>query len=141
MRQCFLTLLSLGCLASLAWCQDNKKDDGSVLQGKWSAVAYTEDGEAATRLDKTPIEWLFEKDQLTIIAHDQQEFKLKGSFKVDNSSDPKSIDLKIDKQEMKGIYRLDKGKLTVCYAPEGKRPTAFESKQGSGVVLIVLEKK
>jgi uncharacterized protein (TIGR03067 family) len=147
MRRSLFALVSVCCLASFILAQDGKKDDVFSFQGKWSAIAYTEDGEVATRLEKTPIEWVFEKDQLMIIAHDQQVFKLKGSFKVDNTSDPKGMDMKIDKQDdipeqnMKGIYRLEKRKLTICYALEGKRPTTFESKQGTGVVLIVLEKK
>lgn len=46
----------------------------------------------------------------------------------------------IPEQNMKGIYWIEKGKLTICYSPEGKRPAAFESKQGTGLVVIVLEK-
>lgn len=71
MRWNLFAVVSVCCLSSVALGEDGKKDDVSPLQGKWTVVAYTEDGEIATRLEKTPIEWVFEKNRLTIIAHDQ----------------------------------------------------------------------
>lgn len=124
---------------------DAKKADADLLQGKWNAVAYVEDGETATRLEKTPISWEFKDNKLTIRAEDQQVFTIKGSFTLDPATKPKNIEIKIDKrddfpeQKMPGIYKIENDTLTVCYATEGKRPTAFESKVGSGVVLITLK--
>ncbi|MFT3881894.1 MAG: TIGR03067 domain-containing protein [Gemmatales bacterium] len=124
---------------------DGKKTELQSLQGKWNAVAYIEDGEAATRLEKTPISWEFKEDKLTIRAEDQQVFTIKGSFTLDPATKPKNIEIKIDKrddfpeQTMPGIYKIENDTLVVCYATEGKRPTAFESKAGSNLVLITLK--
>ena len=142
-----MTVVVICCFVSVVQGQEAKKDDTAILKGKWNAISYIEDGETASRLDKTPIEWVFEKEQLTIIAHDQQVLKIKGACKFDQKADPKTIDVRIDKQgdipeqSMKGIYRMEKGQLTICYAPDGKRPAVFASEQGTGVVLIVLERK
>jgi hypothetical protein len=42
---------------------------------------------------------------------------------------------------VKGIYKIEKDKLTVCLALEGDRPKAFESKEGSSTLLQVFKKK
>jgi uncharacterized protein (TIGR03067 family) len=60
------------------------EDQELSLQGEWKAVSYMEDGEDAVRLEKTPIRWMFEKEQFTIIAEDQQVFKIKGTFTKDS---------------------------------------------------------
>jgi hypothetical protein len=39
---------------------------------------------------------------------------------------------------MKGIYKVENDKLTLCYAgPKQERPKAFESKPESGVTMTV----
>ena len=37
---------------------------------------------------------------------------------------------------LRGIYRLDKGKLTVCYSLDGKRPAVFASSLESETMLL-----
>ena len=45
---------------------------------------------------------------------------------------------------IRGIYKLEKGKLTMCFGAakdaESTRPTKFSGEQGSKCLLIVLEK-
>lgn len=124
---------------------DAKKTELQSLQGKWNAIAYIEDGETATRLEKTPISWEFKDDKLTIRAEDQQVFTIKATITLDPTTKPRNIEIKTDKtddqpeQMMPGIYKIENDSLTVCYATAGKRPTAFESKAGSHVVLITLK--
>lgn len=78
---------------------DAKKTELQLLLGKWNAVAYIEDGETATRLDKTPISWEFKEDKLTIRAEDQQVFTIKGSITIDPTTKPKNIEIKTEKRD------------------------------------------
>ncbi len=53
-------------------------------------------------------------------------------LKLNSSEDPKWVDLSAERlgdQTLKGIYSLDGGKLTICYAydPDLPRPTEFKT--------------
>ena len=48
---------------------------------------------------------------------------------------------RIGEGELLGIYKLDGDRLTLAYHQGEPRPEKFESKPGSGVTLLVLEKK
>jgi hypothetical protein len=70
-------------------------------------------------------------------------------FRLDEASKPKAIDLVEwekdfdDADERKeGVYSLDDDTLRICYSLEkNNRPTALESKQGSGYGVIVLKRE
>lgn len=63
---------------------------------------------------------------------------------LDPKAKPAAIDVKLlgggDKGKVvKGIYKFDDDKLTLCVAEPGKdRPTEFAGKQGTGHTLLVL---
>jgi uncharacterized protein (TIGR03067 family) len=67
----------------------------------------------------------------------------KGTFTLDLSKTPVAIDMKPTTGRYKdklllGIAKVDGDTLVIAFAEPGKdRPTAFESKEGSGIVLAV----
>jgi uncharacterized protein (TIGR03067 family) len=70
-----------------------------------------------------------------------------GTFKVDVAKKPKEIDITFTEGPEKGktihgIYELEGDTYKVCIGMKGSdRPTAFESKPGSGVALEVLQRE
>jgi len=66
-----------------------------------------------------------------------------ASFKLDPSKKPAQIDLTPSKEKDKlrlGIYKFEKGELTLCIAREGDRPVDFDGK-GEHVMKLVITKK
>jgi uncharacterized protein (TIGR03067 family) len=65
-------------------------------------------------------------------------------YKVDAKKNPSTIDITAGRGPatgMAGIYKLDGDTLTMCLSMTGgDRPTAFESPDGSRVVLMVLKR-
>jgi uncharacterized protein (TIGR03067 family) len=139
----FTSILFLAAISSFA---DQPPKETPKLDGEWKATAYVEDGEKADRLDKTPIKWAFKGDRVTIIASDQQEFRIKGTFKTAKSG--KNIDLSFegpsgDEKETKapGIYELKGDQLKICYDPAGKkRPEKFDAPAKSKFVFIIFKR-
>jgi uncharacterized protein (TIGR03067 family) len=67
-----------------------------------------------------------------------------GAYKLNTAKKPKEIDLVNAKgNTMLGIYKLEKDALTICLGEEDtdERPTEFASKEGTRVVLLVLQRE
>jgi uncharacterized protein (TIGR03067 family) len=66
-----------------------------------------------------------------------------GTLKLDPSKTPKEIDATDSEgKTILGIYKLEKGQFTVCFAPSGKeRPKEFTIKNGTGDFIHVWKKK
>ena len=64
--------------------------------------------------------------------------------KIDFSQPPKHIDIlnsRVGKTETHGIVKLEGGKLTICLDSRmAERPTAFESKPGTEMQLLVFSR-
>jgi uncharacterized protein (TIGR03067 family) len=66
-----------------------------------------------------------------------------STFNLDATKTPKQIDMigtegQLRGKVAQGIYALEGDVLTICYTmPGGARPTAFESKPGSGSTLVI----
>jgi uncharacterized protein (TIGR03067 family) len=113
-------------------------------QGTWKWESVVFDG------DEAPAEafrdWRIVKQGNTYTLT-QGNTVARGTFKVDASKSPKTIDItrmagpKKDTIS-KGIYELDGDMFEVSIDPEGRsRPTAFESRRGSGYLLYVLRRE
>jgi uncharacterized protein (TIGR03067 family) len=139
-RACVLCL----CLAlSFADKVDLNTKDRDAMQGDWACESLTRDG---TTLPDDDAQALFRtvKGDTYVVSR----FRAKagsGTFTLDAIRSPKEIDFVPDgpkKVVVKGIYKIEKGVLTVCHAaPGGKRPTAFASKKDSGDTLTVWKKE
>jgi len=64
-----------------------------------------------------------------------------GTYKVDRSKRPSSIDLTVDGQSLKGIFVVREDTLTLCVAePSEARPTTFATPAARAVTLLVLRR-
>jgi RNA polymerase sigma factor (sigma-70 family) len=121
--------------------------DREKLQGTWKLVSTEWMGRAnKERVGET---WVFTDNRITL---DRAAPKTEYSYQIDSAADPKHIDLApTEKSEVgyhyRGIYRLDRDRLTICAAvvkkgetSEKLRPTALATQEGELRVLWVLER-
>ena len=78
------------------------------------------------------------KDQL-IIAMGGRDRKETAGYKLDMKAKPRGIDITLGPgrdMAVKGIYKFDKGELTMCWGDPGSaRPTKFDDKSKALLVL------
>jgi len=139
------------CVAFLAvgllLAADDAKKDKEQLQGSWRPVSGEQGGKA--QLDAKKHLLTFDGDTFTIKRGEQQV--MKGTFTIDPSQSPKTIDMKVtearrdeDKgKEVHGIYELDKGTLKWCTAEPGgtDRPKEFATAEGTKHMFVTLKKE
>ena len=137
MKTKLLFILAAGLLLGA----DDPKKELDKLQGEWSAVSLERDG------NKLPDEML-KTVKRTVTGESYTiafgEMMFKGTFKIDVSKTPKTIDIVREEDKdtpIKGIYELDGDTYKVCYGAPGKdRPTEFSAKEGSGNTMSVWKK-
>jgi uncharacterized protein (TIGR03067 family) len=138
-----MTALAVGMLVA---AQDATKDKAE-LQGSWRAISSERDGQVQE--DARDHLLIFAGDTLTIKKGDQ--VFAKGTFTLDATQSPKTIDLKITAGPVEqgkdvkahGIYELRAGTLRWCSARPGgeERPKQFTSKEGPGHLMVTLKKE
>jgi uncharacterized protein (TIGR03067 family) len=139
------------------------KPDAELIQGDWEVVAVEAGGKA------TPAEKI--KGQKLSIGADKVTFKQpqRGSgkerfvtftlpYKIDAAKQPKWFDTEaveetrpsaddggmeetIGHPARKGIYVLEGDTLRICWAISEKRPTEFETTEGSKMQILVLKRE
>ena len=123
---------------------DAAKADVEKMQGEWSMVSGSADGQAM------PAEMLAQarrvcKDNETTVTIGPQLI-LKASFTVDPSKTPKTIDYKVSDGPTKGkthlgIYEFDGETIRFCFAaPDFVRPATFTTAPGDRRTLSVWKK-
>ncbi len=142
-----MSKFALAILVAALLAADSKKDE-EALQGTWKPVASEQGGKDQTEEAKEHV-LIFEKDTFTVKRGD--EVALKGTFKVDPSKKPKTIDMTVtqgrrdeDKgKEIHGIYELDGDTLKWCTSRPGnkERPKEFSAKEGGDTMLVKLKKE
>jgi uncharacterized protein (TIGR03067 family) len=124
---------------------DANKKDLERLQGDWAAVSMIRDGQELPDDDVQSLFRTMKGDQYTVFLF--KKVIGKGTFKIDASKKPKTIDLQAASaaakgQPILGIYDFDGDKWKICYANPGKeRPQEFTAKEGSGHTLAVWERE
>lgn len=120
--------------------KDDIKKELDPLQGTWVAVSLERDGKALPEDQLKILTRTVKGDQYVITR--SGETVGKGSFKVDPTKKPKTIDITRDEAKdgvILGIYELDGDKYKICYSAPGskERPKEFAAKEGSGNTLAV----
>ncbi|EMB17828.1 protein containing Serine/threonine protein kinase [Rhodopirellula europaea 6C] len=116
-----------------------KENDIPNIQGTWQ-VTYSEDGgRIAPQEMLKQIRFVIDKQNLTT------EFggrKSVSTYKLDPSTNPKSIDLTENGRTKRAIYDLVGDTLRICIAESGdQRPTAFDSQPNSANDIVLILKR
>jgi uncharacterized protein (TIGR03067 family) len=124
-----------------------KKELGAMA-GSWQLVRGEENGEPAPEYVVKHLKCVIKGDQLTFEGIEPLTDKAsKLSIKIDTSTTPKCIDLKVEAGDLKGdvlegVYEWKGDELKFClYFGKGNRPLEFETKAGSNRVLFVLKRE
>jgi uncharacterized protein (TIGR03067 family) len=110
------------------------KADLAKFQGEWSMVTGVADGQSMPDNLVATAKRVCKEDETTVTVGGQ--LILKAKFKLDPSQKPKTIDYEAIDGPTKGrkhlgIYEVSDDGLKFCFAaPDGERPTTFESKAG-----------
>ena len=130
-------LIGLTCVAiSLAAAEDNPavKKDMDQLQGEWSMVSGTADGQPMPDEMRKQMKRVCKGDEITVTSGGQLFLKAKVS--IDPSKKLKTIDYEMidgftkGKKQL-GIYELDGDIFKSCFgAPGADRPKDFASQPG-----------
>ena len=130
-------LIGLTCAAiSLAGAEDNPaiKKDMAQLQGEWSMVSGTADGQPMPDEMRKQMKRVCKGDEITVTAGGQ--LFLKAKVTIDPSRKPKTIDYEMTEgftkgKKQLGIYELDGDTFKSCFgAPGAERPKDFTSQPG-----------
>ena len=135
-------LIGLAAMASApAWAAENEavKKDLAQLQGEWSMVSGSADGESLPDVMVKRMKRVCKGDETTTTRAGQLFFKAK--ITIDPSKKPKTIDYQMTDgftkgQKQLGIYEVEGDTFRSCFGkPGAERPTDFTSKPGDGRTL------
>jgi uncharacterized protein (TIGR03067 family) len=114
------------------------KTDHKRLKVSWKVLSVKKDGVALPKIDG---KYVFHADRFQIFHNGEEA--VSGTYAIDASSHPKTIDLRSLGQSefpaIRGIYDFPgPGRMRICYGDKQNwRPTSFESKQDGGSVAVV----
>jgi uncharacterized protein (TIGR03067 family) len=135
-------LLSLAVVLTAAGlgAGDDAEKDLKKLAGTWEEVSHVADGKAMTADELKGTTVVIEASGKWEAFKDGTSF-VKGTGKLDPAKKPKAADWAIEGSDMvaKAIYEVDGDTWKHCFSL-AERPTAFESKEGSGVHYVVLKR-
>ena len=125
------------------WAADSQavKKDMARLQGEWSMVSGSADGQAMPEQMLKQMKRVCQGDETTTKMGNQ--VFLKAKFTVNPVKKPKAIDYQMTDGFTKGktqlgIYELDGDTFKSCFAkPGSERPKDFSTKPGDGRTLSV----
>ena len=124
---------------------DATKRDLAMMQGDWNAVAMVRDGMKVPDDDANSLFRTVKGQEYTVYRFDMLVGK--GTFTIDATKSPKTIDAHAGSgpakgKPMLGIYEIDGKTLKVCFALPGKpRPMDFTAKEESGHTLTIWERE
>lgn len=111
--------------------------------GQWTVESLIRDGKAEDAMKGATR--THDGSKYSIVAKNATG-PIEGTYTVDVSKLPITIEMKPASGQYKdktlsGIVKVDGDTLTIAFAPPGQdRPKTFESKAGTGVVLVVHKK-
>jgi uncharacterized protein (TIGR03067 family) len=124
---------------------DAIKKEIAGLQGEWSMVSGSADGQPMPEEMLKQMKRVCKRDEVTTTMGGQVFFTAK--ITIDPSIKPKTIDYQMIEgftkgKKQLGIYELDGDTFKSCFgAPESERPADFTSKPGDGRTLSVWKRQ
>jgi uncharacterized protein (TIGR03067 family) len=113
--------------------------DWERFQGTWRFLELEMRGEKQVAENAL---WIFHDDECDLVFADG--ITLRMSFKLDQTTEHKWIDLEFVLQQQKmidrGIYELEGDSLKICYSVNAARPTEFVSHKGTPETFCVLQR-
>ena len=137
-------LISLAAVSfTPAWAAESEaaKKDLAQMQGEWSMVSGSADGQAMPEVMAKQMKRVCKGDETTTTRAGQLFFKAK--ITIDPSKKPRTIDYQMldgfnKGQKQLGIYELEGDTFRSCFGkPGAERPTDFTCKPGDGRTLSV----
>ena len=132
---CTAVALALVGFVSLAARAKDAPGDRDTMQGTWKVVSIERNGRSEDGTGDNERTLVFKGERFQLLKG--QDVVIDGTFKIDPSASPKTIDMKVDKAEKPdladktslGIYELKGDELKWCAAEPGveTRPTLFSS--------------
>ena len=122
--------------ASLRADDDKIEGDLKKIQGRWSAPAG----------DGGKVKYTVEGKKLKVVAPSrtyEMTLTLDSEAKPDKTIDFKIVESPDDAKgnTSKGIYKFDGEKFVFCFAPQGDRPTKFETEGYEKIVVTLTREK
>lgn len=134
-----LRLLAITVCTASADDNDSAKNELKRHQGTWIATSSIFDGQKAPEDVVRSIKRIVTDDH---VVWERNGKRFAGTKVVlDAATEPHTIDVIPDGGRNRGecilgIYKFDRGTLTICMAAAGRpRPKKFKAEQGSGCVL------
>jgi uncharacterized protein (TIGR03067 family) len=136
---------AVGLLLAADANEDAVKKDLKLFEGTWKIVSMELEGMKLPEDQYKDAKLVCKGSDFTYTDIGGTEYK--GTFKIDPSKKPKTLDVTFTDGPNKGevlvaIYEIDETTYKLCAKPMSKdRPTEFSAKQGSGCVLEILKKQ
>jgi uncharacterized protein (TIGR03067 family) len=132
---------------SFVWAADESavKKDMELLQGEWSMVSGSADGQAMPDAMLKQMKRVCKGDETSTMMGGRIFFKAK--ITIDPSKNPKTIDYQMTEgvtqgQKQLGIYEVSADTFKSCFGkPGAERPGDFTSKPGDGRTLSVWKRE
>ena len=142
LRNAFLIGLA-ALVISQAWAEDSEatKKDMAQLQGEWSMITGSSDGQPMPESMLKQMKRVCKGDEATVTVGAQ--VFLKAKITIDPSKKPKTIEYQMTEGFTKGktqlgIYEVDGDLFKACFGkPGAERPSDFTSKVGDGRTLSI----
>lgn len=121
--------------------KDPAKKEMALLQGEWSMISGTADGQVLPEAYLAQSKRVCKDDETTVTIGPQ--LLMKAKFTIDPSQKPKTIDYDVIDGFTKGkkhlgIYELEGDTVRFCFGgPGAERPADFSSKSGDRRTLSV----
>lgn len=134
-------------------------DDEKAIQGKWAIASLTEDGKVSADEANRSKYVRFSDDFFTVEGKNQMSERIGGLYSgvlaLNPENVPKSItffndhdpgvfdhdDARVaERERIVGIYELKDGRITIAFRRGDMPPDSLESKPGSGVTILVLQR-
>jgi uncharacterized protein (TIGR03067 family) len=134
-------------LFALAQGPSEVEKDKKLLQGSWEVVSMVQGGKDILGLKKEEkMIFTFEGDKVTVKLTEKSKeggYKNDGTYKIDPSKTPRTIDVVDDRKEPNlGIYEVKADEIKLCMAGRGvkERPKDFTTPAGTDHSVVILKR-